>query len=146
MENFSHFKTRIKITGEILSKIGKIDEFKGLWQGSLRLSPQILSRLKQSVLITSTGASTRIEGSKLDDEEVARLLRGLHTQPPVGRDEQEVAGYADLLGRIFDNYKTLKLTEGQIFQFHDIQLHFSAKDQGHKGKYKARDNQVVMKK
>lgn len=145
MENFNHFNKRIKTNQEILSKIGKIDEFKGLWQGSLRLSPQILNRLKQSVLITSSGASTRIEGSKLDDEEVARLLRGLHTQPPVGRDEQEVAGYADLLGRIFDNYKTFKLTEGQILQFHDILLNFSEKDQSHKGKYKSTDNEVVMR-
>jgi len=145
MDNFDHFNKRIKTNQEILSKIGKIDEFKGLWQGSLRLSPQILSRLKQSVLITSSGASTRIEGSKLDDEEVARLLRGLHIQSPVGRDEEEVAGYADLLGRIFDNYKTFKLTEGQIFQFHDILLRFSEKDQTHKGKYKSTDNEVVMK-
>ncbi|MEK7646061.1 MAG: Fic family protein [Patescibacteria group bacterium] len=145
MVNFNHFKKRIKTNQEVLIKIGKIDEFKGLWQGSLRLSPQILSRLKQSVLITSSGASTRIEGSKLDDKEVARLLKGLHSQPPVGRDEEEIAGYADLLGRIFDNYKTFKLTEGQILQFHDILLHFSKKDQNHKGKYKIKDNIVVIR-
>jgi len=145
MDNFEHFSKRIKTDQEILNKIGKIDEFKGLWQGSLRLSPQILSRLKQSVLITSSGASTRIEGSKLDDEEVARLLRGLHSQAPVGRDEEEVAGYADLLGRIFDHYKSFTLTEGRILQFHEILLHFSEKDQTHKGKYKSTDNEVVMK-
>lgn len=142
MENF---KLKIKLNQDILSKIARIDEFKGLWQGSLRLSPQILSRLKASVIITSTGASTRIEGSQLDDEEVARLLRGLKSSPPVGRDEEEVAGYADLIGRIFDNYKTFKLTEGQIFQFHDILLHFSKKDQNHKGKYKEKDNVVIAK-
>jgi Fic family protein len=144
MNNLEHFDKRIKTNQGILSKIGKIDEFKGFWQGSLRLSPQILSRLKQSVLITSSGASTRIEGSNLDDEEVARLLRGLHAQPPVGRDEQEVAGYADLLGRIFDNHKNFKLTEGQVLQFHDILLNFSEKDRTHKGKYKSTDNEVVM--
>lgn len=143
MENF---KTRIKLNQDILSKIARIDEFKGLWQGSLRLSPQILSRLKASVIITSTGASTRIEGSNINDEEVARLLRGLHMKAPAGRDEEEVAGYADLIGRIFDNYKTFKLTEGLIFQFHDILLHFSDKDQGHKGKYKTKDNRVVIRK
>lgn len=139
------FNQRIKLNQGIISKIGKIDEFKGLWQGSLRLSPQILSRLKASVLITSTGASTRIEGSKLDDEEVARILRGLHAKSPIGRDAQEVAGYADLLGRVFDNYKTFKLTEGQILQFHSVLLNFSEKDQLHKGKYKDSDNIVVMK-
>ncbi|HXK36695.1 MAG TPA: Fic family protein [Candidatus Paceibacterota bacterium] len=136
---------RIKFTQEILSKISKIDEFNGLWQGSLRLSPHILGRLKRSVIITSTGASTRIEGAKMSDEEVARFLRGLKTRPPRNRDEEEVAGYADLAGRIFDTYKTLKLTEGQILQFHKILLQFSKKDQVHLGAYKSSDNIVVAR-
>ena len=119
------FLKRIKINKEILSKIAKIDEFKGLWHGGLRLNPQILGKLKASVIITSTGASTRIEGAKMNDEEVARLLHGLKSNPPKGRDAEEVAGYADLLGRIFDNFKALKLTEGQILQFHKILLNFS---------------------
>jgi len=139
------FLKRIKINKEILSKIAKIDEFKGLWHGGLRLNPQILGKLKASVIITSTGASTRIEGAKMNDDEVARLLRGLKSNPPKSRDAEEVAGYADLLGRIFDNFKTLKLTEGQILQFHKILLNFSKKDENHKGKYKSKDNVVVAK-
>lgn len=141
----NRFQKRIKLLPEILNKIAKIDEFKGLWKGGLRLSPQILGRLKQSVIITSTGASTRIEGAKMGDEEVARLLRGLKSRPPKGRDEEENAGYADLLGRIFDNYKTLRLTEGLILQFHNIMLRFSKKDRKHCGKYKTSDNVVVAK-
>lgn len=140
----NNFKNRIKLSSEILRKIAKIDEFKGLWHGSLRLSPQILGRLKSSVIITSTGASTRIEGSRMSDVEVDRLLRGLKSNPPKNRDEQEVAGYADLLGRVFDHYRTLKLTENNILQFHSILLQFSEKDRSHKGKYKGSDNAVVM--
>ncbi len=144
MEN--RFEKRATLSQEILQKITKIDEFKGLWKGSLRLSPQTLGRLKRSVLITSTGASTRIEGSRMSDKEVARLIQGLKSTPPKGRDAQEVAGYADLLGRIFDNWKTLKITEGQILHFHQILLNFSEKDRTHKGKYKTADNMVVMRK
>ncbi len=144
MEN--RFEKRATLSQEILQKITKIDEFKGLWKGSLRLSPQTLGRLKRSVLITSTGASTRIEGSRMSDKEVARLIQGLKSTPPKGRDAQEVAGYADLLGRIFDNWKTLKITEGQILHFHQILLNFSEKDRTHKGKYKTTDNIVVMRK
>lgn len=140
----NRFNQRIKLTQKILAKIGKIDEFKGLWQGSLRLSPQILGRLKSWVIITSTGASTRIEGAKMTDEEIARFLRGLKTKSPKNRDEQEVAGYADLIGRIFDNYKTIKLTENWILQFHNILLQFSEKDKSHKGNYKSANNTVVM--
>jgi Fic family protein len=142
MEN--RFTKRVILSQEILQKITKIDEFKGLWKGSLRLSPQTLGRLKRSVLITSTGASTRIEGSRMSDDEVARLLQGLKSMPPKGRDAQEVAGYADLLGRIFDNWKTFKITEGQILHFHQILLNFSEKDNTHKGRYKTIDNKVVM--
>lgn len=140
----NRFEKRVILSQEILQKITKIDEFKGLWKGSLRLSPQTLGRLKRSVLITSTGASTRIEGSKMSDEEVSRLIQGLKSTPPKGRDAQEVAGYADLLGRIFDNWKTLKITEGQILHFHKILLNFSEKDKTHKGAYKTADNKVVM--
>jgi len=118
----NRFEKRIHLTTEMLQKIAQIDELKGLWRGSEKMSPHVLNQLKSSVIITSTGSSTRIEGSKMSDEEVARLIRGLKSKPPKGRDAEEVAGYADLLGRIFDNYKTLKLNEGQILQFHEILL------------------------
>ena len=143
MEN--RFNKRIRLSGGILKKIAQIDEFKGLWRGVGEMNPHILKQLRASVIITSTGASTRIEGSALSDEEVARLLRGLKVKSPKGRDEEEVAGYADLLGRIFDHYQTLKLTEGQILQFHEILLHFAEKDILHKGKYKTTDNVVVIR-
>jgi Fic family protein len=139
----NRFSKRIKVTSEILSKIAKVDEFKGLWRGSTGLNPQILNRLKSTVIITSTGASTRIEGAKMNDEEIARLLRGLKATPPKNRDEQEVAGYADLIGRIFDHYKDLKLTESNILHFHSILLNYSEKDKNHKGKYKDHDNVVA---
>jgi Fic family protein len=142
--NHNRFNNRIPLSQDILAKIAKIDQFKGLWQGSLRLSPQILGRLKAFVIITSTGASTRIEGAKMTDEEIARFLRGLDSNPPKNRDEEEVAGYADLISRIFDSWKTIKLTEGWIQQFHSILLQFSKKDKLHKGKYKDTDNTVVM--
>lgn len=138
------FNKRIRLSGDILKKIAQIDEFKGLWRGVGEMNPHILKRLRASVIITSTGASTRIEGSAMNDEEVARLLRGLKAKQPQGRDEEEVAGYADLLGRIFDHHSTLKLVEGQILQFHEILLHFAKKDALHKGKYKTTDNVVVM--
>ena len=136
---------RIMVTPETLKKIARIDELKGLWRGSAKLNPHILKQLRASVIITSTGASTRIEGSQMSDGDVARLIRGLKTAPPKGRDAEEVAGYADLLGRIFDNYKVFKLTEGQVLQFHKIMLHFSSKDQIQKGKYKSSDNVVVAR-
>jgi len=65
----------------------------------------------------------------MTNKEVARLLRGLKSNPPIGRDQEEVAGYADLLGIIFDNYKSLRLTESFVLMFHKILLNFSKKDE-----------------
>ncbi|MDD3292724.1 MAG: Fic family protein [Candidatus Pacebacteria bacterium] len=138
------FNNRIKINQEVIASISKIDQFKGFWQGGINLSPRTLNRIKSWVIITSTGSSTRIEGAKMSDEEIARFLRGLNAKNPKNRDEQEVAGYADLMGRVFNNYKTIKLSENWILQFHEIVLHFSEKDKTHRGKYKMTNNTVVM--
>jgi len=137
------YEKRIPLTSEILGKISKIDELKGLWHGGLNINPQILKRLKKSVIITSTGASTRIEGANMTDEEIERFLSALKSNPPENRDEEEVAGYASLLGRVFDNWKKVKLTESAILSFHEILLHYSKKDDLHKGKYKTKENLVV---
>ncbi len=135
---------RIKLSNEMILKISQIDELKGLWSGSLSLNPKILHQLKKSVVITSSAASTRIEGAKMTDKEVERFLRGIKQKAPKNRDEEEVAGYADLLGRIFDNYNSLKISESRILELHKIMLAFSNKDKEHYGKYKTRDNTVVI--
>ena len=59
-----------------INLLSQIDQLNGQWIGGARLSPQVLGRLKRSVLVTSTGASTRIEGANLSDEEVEKLMRG----------------------------------------------------------------------
>jgi Fic family protein len=79
----------------------------------------------------------------MSDENIERFLRALKSNPPENRDEEEVAGYADLLGRVFDNWSDLKLSESTILQFHEILLHYSKKDEPHKGKYKTKENLVV---
>jgi hypothetical protein len=71
----ANFEARLAdISQKIWANIAKIDECKGRWVASSTLSPQTLGRLKRSVLITSTGASTRIEGSKLSDEKIERMF------------------------------------------------------------------------
>jgi hypothetical protein len=102
----------------ILSKIAKIDEFKGWWKGTSALNPQALSRLKRSIIVTSTGASTRIEGSQLSDKEVESLLKGLMINKLHDRDSQEVAGYAEVLELVFSSYQSINLSEGVILQLH----------------------------
>lgn len=132
-----------KELSSVFAKIAKIDEFKGWWRGTSTLNPQALGRLKRSIVITSTGASTRIEGSTLSDKEVEKLLKGLKTTKLKDRDSQEVAGYAEVLQMVFDSYKDIPFSEGVILQFHSTLLKHSAKDRHQRGKYKSSPNKVV---
>jgi Fic family protein len=139
------FEKRIPVTPDIVIKLGQIDDLRGQWKGGAAINPQILGRLKKSVIITSTGASTRIEGSRMSDIEVERFLDALKANPPENRDEEEVAGYADVLGRVFDTWKSTYLSESYILQFHSILLQYSKKDVLHKGTYKTKENRVVAR-
>ncbi|MFA5124626.1 MAG: Fic family protein [Patescibacteria group bacterium] len=130
------------MVNKIYGLISQIDELKGQWKMGANLSPQSLSRLKKSVIVTSSGASTRIEGAKLTDEQVEKLLKGLKITKLVTRDEQEVAGYAELLANIFESYKNLHLSENLIKHFYAELLKYSEKDVRHKGQYKFGDNRV----
>ena len=87
----------IQITPEILGLIAQIDEFKGAWRALGTLAPDRLSALRRVATIESIGSSTRIEGSKLTDREVERLLSNLQIKSFATRDEQEVAGYAEVM-------------------------------------------------
>ncbi|MBI2410682.1 MAG: Fic family protein [Candidatus Kerfeldbacteria bacterium] len=131
------------IPAEIISKIAKIDELKGSWVTGAQLSPQALGRLKRSVLITSTGASTRIEGVQLSDEDIEKVMRGINIQKFADRDKQEVKGYYELLENIFNSWNNLKFNESSIKHFHKELLKYSDKDQGHLGDYKFGENKVV---
>lgn len=139
------FDNRISnLPSSIWSKIAKIDELKGRWIGGLDLSPQVLGRLKKSVLITSTGASTRIEGAKLSDREVERCLKGLAMEKFSDRDKQEVKGYYELLQNAFDSWSTVRFSEGTIKHFHKELLKYVEKDKLHRGEYKKTENKVQM--
>src|SRR5438034_8779014 len=128
------FEARLaNITHEILAKIAQIEESKGRWSAGANLSPQTLGRLKRSVLITSTGASTRIEGAKLSDEDIEKMLRGISIQKFSNRDEQEVQGYYELLQNIFNSWEDLHFNENLIKHFHKELLKYFEKDMLHRG-------------
>jgi len=132
----------ITITPEILRLVSEIDEFKGRWQVIATLAPEKLTSLRRIATIESAGSSTRIEGAKLSDAEVEKLLSGLQSQSFASRDEQEVAGYADAMDMIFDSYESISSTENHIKQLHGVLLKYSAKDQDHRGEYKKVPNHV----
>lgn len=133
----------IHITPEILSLIAQIDEFKGVWRALGTLAPDRLSALRRVATIESIGSSTRIEGSKLSDREVERLLSNLVIQSFETRDEQEVAGYAELMDLVFESWPNIPFNENHIKQLHQILLRHSDKDSRHRGQYKTNSNSVA---
>lgn len=133
----------LHITPEVLSLIARIDEFKGAWRALGTLAPERLSALRKVATIESIGSSTRIEGSKLSDREVERLLSNLASQSFETRDEQEVAGYAELMDLVFSAWQDIPFNENHIKQLHQILLRQSAKDTRHRGQYKITSNSVA---
>ncbi len=132
----------LKITNEILGIIADIDEFKGTWRAIGRIAPERLSSLRRVATIESIGSSTRIEGAKLSDREVERLLSKIEIKSFATRDEQEVAGYADTMETVFANWDAIDFTENHIKQFHRDLLKYSGKDERHRGEYKTLPNHV----
>ena len=133
----------LQITPEVLSLIARIDEFKGAWRALGTLAPDRLSALRRVATIESIGSSTRIEGSRLSDRDVERLLSKLQIKSFATRDEQEVAGYAELMDLVFSAWQDIPVTENHIKQLHQILLQFSDKDAWHRGNYKTNSNSVA---
>ena len=133
----------LQITTQVLNLIAGIDEFKGAWRALGTLAPERLRALRHVATIESIGSSTRIEGSRLTDREVERLLSNLAIGSFASRDEQEVAGYAEVMETVFQAWEDLPFTENYIKQFHGHLLRHSGKDTRHRGEYKKLPNSVA---
>jgi Fic family protein len=127
---------------KIYRLISEIDTVKGQWRLTNTLSPQMVSRLSTNVLLTSAGASNRIEGNVLTDDEVKELYTKLRIKKFKNRDEEEVAGYIEILQNIFDSYSSIPFTESTILHIHKELLKYVQKDSRHRGSYKSESNQV----
>jgi Fic family protein len=101
----------IHVTQELLALLSEIDEFKGAWRSLGTIAPERLNALRRVATIESIGSSTRIEGSKLTDREVERLLGSLEIKRFSTRDEQEVAGYAEVIKTVFRAWSDIPVTE-----------------------------------
>ena len=132
----------LQITPEILTLIAEIEEFKGAWRALGSVAPERLKALRRIATIESIGSSTRIEGSRLTDREVERLLGDLEIRRFSTRDEQEVAGYAGVMETVIQSWADLPVTENHIKQLHRDLLRHSKKDARHRGEYKTVRNDV----
>jgi Fic family protein len=136
------YNFKINIDWKLINLISEIDRFDANWTAIERKEGQSLKELKSIATVRSVGASNRIEGNKMSDEEVDVLLQNIDISNLTDRDAQEVVGYFEVLDLILEFYQTINLTESHIKSLHKSLMRYSDKDQWHKGNYKAHNNVV----
>lgn len=144
MEN-NVYNFKIDIDWKLINVISLIDRFDASWSAIERKEGQSLKELKSIATVRSVGASTRIEGSRMSDEEVDQLLKTIDISKLEDRDQQEVVGYFETLDIISESYVDIEITENNIKNLHNILMKHSEKDQWHKGNYKQLSNSVEAK-
>lgn len=127
---------------KLINELSRIDKFGGGWSVVEKREGQSLKQLKSIATVRSVGASTRIEGSKMTDDEVAVLISNLAVSKLEERDQQEVAGYFEALDIITESYADIEITESSLKNLHNILMRYSEKDAWHKGDYKQHSNMV----
>lgn len=140
MRNYSYsgrWQTLLK--PEIVALLTQLHEFKGEQVMFAQTKPDVLDTLTEIAKIQSTEASNRIEGIYTSDERLKKLM--LDKTTPKSRNEQEIAGYRDVLATIHENYEYIPLRPNMILQLHGDLYKFSGQSIG--GSYKNTDNIIA---
>lgn len=135
--NYAELKAK-KWDNEIIGYIAQIHEHKAKQELFLKQKPNELEKLVDIAKIQSTEASNEIEGIRTTSTRLKQLLNDKTT--PKNRDEEEIAGYRDVLNIIHENYEFIPLTANYILQLHKTLYSHSAKVIG--GKYKNVQNYI----
>ncbi|MCH7398312.1 Fic family protein [Belliella sp. DSM 107340] len=136
------YNFKLNIDWKLINFISDIDRFDANWKAIERKEGQSLKELKSIATVRSVGASNRIEGNKMSDEEVDVLLQKIDITKLTDRDSQEVVGYFEVLDLISESYENIELTENNIKSLHNGLMKYSVKDQWHKGNFKVHSNAV----
>lgn len=139
-ENVYNFK--VKLDWNHLDQLNRIEKFELIWTNHKGRESSSLNQLKTLATIQSIGSSTRIEGSKLSDNQIRTLIENIDITQIEDRDSQEVVGYFNVLDIITETPKELRITESTIKNLHNVLLKESTKDDWHRGAYKKHSNAV----
>ena len=115
--NYSKIKDELW-DSEILSLIAAIYKEAGKQEMYLKQRPQELEKLVEIAKIQSTEASNAIEGIVTTNTRIKQLVTEKTT--PKNRNEQEIAGYRDVLNIIHENFDEIPITKNYILQLHKI--------------------------
>lgn len=115
--NYSEIKNQ-KWDSEILGLVAAIYKEAGKQELYLKQRPEELEKLVEIAKIQSTEASNAIEGIVTTNTRIRQLVEDRTT--PKNRDEQEIAGYRDVLNVIHDSFDTIPASQNYILQLHKI--------------------------
>lgn len=119
MRDFNYSAIRnTKWDSELLGLVAAIYKEAGKQEMFLKQRPQELERLVEIAKIQSTEASNAIEGIVTTSTRIRQLVEEKTT--PKNRNEQEIAGYRDVLGLIHENFDAIPITQNYILQLHKI--------------------------
>lgn len=140
MRTFEYSQSWHKLlTPDIVILLSQIHEYKGEQTLFVAAQSDTLTQLVEIAKIQSTEASNKIEGIFTSDERLKKLLANKTT--PRSRDEQEIAGYRDVLATIHENYDFIPVRPSYILQLHRNLYKFSGKSIG--GNYKNANNIIA---
>jgi Fic family protein len=146
MDNYqSKLSFDFKTNQLIIKKISFIDSFKSKWKILERKSFPYLQDLQKQTIIESVGASTRIEGTRMDNDEIALLLSNIKKSKLTTIDQQEVVGYYEVLTFIESEYLNISLNDTSIKQMHSLLLKYCPSESKHRGSFKKYSNKIVSK-
>ena len=127
-----------KWDNEIIAYVAQIHEHKAKQEMFLKQKSEELKKLVEIAKVQSTEASNEIEGIRTTSTRLKQLLSEKTT--PKNRDEEEIAGYRDVLNIIHESYEYIPITSNYILQLHKTLYSHSAKVIG--GKYKNVQNYI----
>ena len=127
------------LTPDIVALLTQIHEYKGEQNLFIEANSDTLTQLVEIAKIQSTEASNKIEGIYTSDERLKKIV--LDKTTPQTRNEQEIAGYRDVLTTIHESYEYIPLRPNMILQLHRDLYKFSGMSIG--GSYKTADNVIA---
>lgn len=140
MRNYNYTeKYNSLLSPDIVALLTQIHEFKGQQNLFIEAKADTLTQLVEIAKIQSTEASNKIEGIYTSDERLKKIVRD-KTMPRT-RNEQEIAGYRDVLNTIHESYDYIPLKPSIILQLHRDLYKFSGA--GYGGKFKISDNVIA---
>ena len=126
------------LTNDIVNMLGYIHEYKGQQNLFIEAKADVLSHLLEIAKIQSTEASNRIEGIYTSDDRIQALVK--EKSAPRNRNENEIAGYRDVLATIHENYDYIPPRANVILQLHRDLYQYSGIGIG--GHFKNTDNVI----